>query len=195
MLESFEEGKVYEVLLVTRSNATPVGVVRKGKRLFFKLFGGKSSNDIREHPYAAVQITNDVELLVRLALNLSVSIEFEEHGAYRWISGLPGLYGSVEFEEGSIKDELGESYLMRCSLLPEGSIEGKLPLRPLSRADCLLIEMAVDLTRLLVAVERNKSEVVKRLRERIENSYTLYKRLGGNSPTAEEIIKLAGTGG
>lgn len=38
MLELMREGQVYELLLVSKSNVTPVGVVRRGATLHFKLF-------------------------------------------------------------------------------------------------------------------------------------------------------------
>ena len=189
MLELFIEGQVYEVLLVTKSNVTPVGVVRRGERLFFKLFGGRSAEDIKDYPFAAVQVTNDAELLARLGLNLGVRLEFEERGKYRWIRGLPGVYGRVSFRESIHEDELGKSPVLECSLTPEGTVSGKLPPKPLSRTDFLLIEMAIDLTRLAVAVERGKFSVAQRLKGRIEEHYKLYTRLGGRSETAEAILQ------
>ncbi|ASJ04883.1 DUF447 domain-containing protein [Thermococcus barossii] len=192
MLELFREGQVYEVLLVTKSNVTPVGVVRRGNLLFFKLFGGKSAEELKGHPYASIQITNDAELLVRLGLNLPVSLEFEESGGFRWIRGLPGFYGRVDAREELYEDELGETTILACSLAPEGEIRGNLPNRPLSRVDCVLIEMAVDLTRLPVAIEKGKDEVARRLGKRIEENYTLYRRFGGSSEIAERIVEWAG---
>ncbi|WP_338064598.1 DUF447 domain-containing protein [Thermococcus indicus] len=90
-LEFLNEGQVYEVLLVTRSNAAPVGVVKRGNRLFFKLFGGKSAGELREHPYASLQVTNDVELIVKLALNLQMELEFEDRGRTGGYGDSPGF--------------------------------------------------------------------------------------------------------
>lgn len=191
-LKFFNEGQVYEVLLVTRSNVTPVGVVRKGRRFSFKLFGGKSARELREHPYAAIQITNDVELMSRLALNFEVTLEFEEREKHRWIKGLPGLYGEVEIREEEHEDELGKTQILRCSLEPEGFIKGSLPPRPLSRADFHLIEMAVHLTRLLEAVKNRKPEIAKNLYNLVMLNYSMYKRFGGSSEIAEIMAELAG---
>jgi len=183
MLDVFEEGKVYEVLLVTRSNVTPVGVVRKGERLRFKLFPGKSFREVLEAGKASIQLTNDPELLVRTALNLPVELEFVEINGHRWIKGLPGLYGRVEWKTERWKDELGETEVLLCELIPEGKIEGTLPLRPFSRADCLLVEMAVLFTRYLVKPE-------EKLRTRILEMHSLYKHLGGRSPTADYMVSF-----
>ncbi|ASJ13757.1 DUF447 domain-containing protein [Thermococcus radiotolerans] len=191
MLELFREGQVYEVLLVTRSNVTPVGVVRRGNRLFFRLFGGKSAEELKEHPYASIQITNDAELLVKLGLNLPVSLEFEGADGFRWIKGLPGFYGRVDAREEPYEDELGETRILVCSMAPEGEISGNLPNRPLSRADCMLIEMAVDLTRLIVAADAGRRELSLKLGDRIEENYGLYLRFGGSSEIAERIVAWA----
>ncbi|ANF21856.1 DUF447 domain-containing protein [Thermococcus piezophilus] len=191
MLEHFNEGQVYEVLLVTHSNATPVGAVRKGEALNFKLFGGRSAEELKAHPYASIQITNDVELLVKLALNIPVNVEFAEGTSHRWIKGLPGIYGEVKLMEETYEDELGNATVLRCSLKPEGVIEGSLPPRPISRADYLLLEMAVDLTRLFVTTREVKVELARNLYERIWINYQMYKRFGGNSEIAEKIMGWA----
>ncbi|NJE01312.1 DUF447 domain-containing protein [Thermococcus sp. JdF3] len=194
-LEFLNEGQVYEVLLVTRSNVTPVGVVRGGNRLFFKLFGGKSAGELRDHPYASLQATNDVELIVKLALNVPVKLEFEGNGRYRWIRALPGVYGRVTWREEPHEDELGKATVMKCTLEPEGTIDGNLPPRPLSRADWHLLEMAVDFTRLGVALRNGKTGVARKLRERIVTNYSLYRRFGGSSELAEGILASLDEGG
>ncbi|AFL95881.1 hypothetical protein CL1_1684 [Thermococcus cleftensis] len=195
LLEFLREGQVYEVLLVTRSNVTPVGVVRKGERLFFKLFGGKSAGELKEHPYASLQVTNDVELIVKLALNVPVKLEFEGNGRYRWIKTLPGVYGRVKWREEPHEDELGKATVMKCSLEPAGVIAGVLPPMPLSRADFHLLEMAVDFTRLEVARRNGKIDVAKKLRERIVENYSSYRRFGGSSELAEAMMAALDEGG
>ena len=183
MLDVFEEGKVYEVLLVTRSNVTPVGVVREGERLRFKLFPGKSFREVLETGKASIQLTNDPELLVRTALNLPVELEFVEANGHRWIKGLPGLYGRVEWKTERWKDELGETEVLLCEFIPEGEIEGTLPVKPFSRADCLLVEMAVLFTRYLVRPDAESGR-------RILEMYELYTRLGGKSETSEYMVSI-----
>ncbi len=192
MLELFREGQVYEVLLVTRSNVTPVGVVRRGERLFFKLFGGRSAGEIKSLPKASIQITNDVELLVKLALNFDVKLQFEGRGGYRWVKNLPGVYGTVEFREEHHEDKLGSTTVLKCVLIPEGEIEGKLSPRPVSRADNYLLEMAVNLTRLLVAVRNGRREAAERLYREVIRDHEMYKKFGGGSEIAREMLKLAG---
>jgi len=182
MLHLFEEGKVYEVLLVTRSNVTPVGVVREGERLKFKLFPGKSFREVLETSKASIQLTNDPELLVRTALNLPVELEFVEK-THRWIKGLPGLYGSVKGRVEHWKDELGETEVLLCEFVPEGRIDGTLPIRPFSRTDCLLVEMAVLFTRYLVRPDEKTGA-------KILEMHSLYRRLGGRSETAQHIASF-----
>ena len=185
MLEAFDEGKIYEVLLVTKSNVTPVGVVKRGERLTFKLFPGRSFEEIQLTGSASIQLTNDPELLVRTALNLPVELEFEETEGHRWIKGLPGVYGRVEWSLETWRDGLGETEVLLCELIPEGEIEGLLPPRPFSRADCVLLEMAVLFTRYLVRPnERTKSKVLE--------LYELYRHLGGTSITAEYMASYLG---
>ena len=190
-LKLFNEGQVYEVLLVTESNVTPVGVVRRGSSLFFKLFGGKSAVELKRHPLASIQITNDVELLVKLALNFEVVLDFEGKDGHRWIKGLPGVYGRVGFREEGHEDELGSTTVLKCSLVPEGEIKGNLPPRPISRADNYLLEMAVNLTRLLVAVRNGKGEEAERLYGEVAFDYEMYRKFGGGSKIAERMLKIA----
>ena len=183
MLDVFEEGKVYEVLLVTKSNVTPVGVVRDGEKLRFKLFPGKSFREVLETGKASIQLTNDPELLVKTALNLPVGLEFEGQNDHRWIRGLPGVYGDVRSRVERWRDDLGESEVLICELTPEGRIEGNLPLRPFSRADCVLVEMAVLFTRYLVNPREDT-------REKILEMYSLYRHLGGTSSVSNYMISF-----
>lgn len=191
-LDFLSEGQVYEMLLVTRSNIAPVGVVRKGEKLFFKLFGGRSAEELEKHPYASLQSANDAGFIVRLALNLPLQkkLEIQEKGNFRWIQGLPGVYGKVEREWTIHKDELGEARVLKCSLTVLGEIEGFLPPRPFSRADCTLIEMAVDFTRLRVALLQNP-QVAERLCRRIRENYSLYTHLGGRDEIGRKIAEEA----
>jgi hypothetical protein len=182
MLELMREGQVYELLLVSKSNVTPVGVVRVGDRLRFKLFPGRSFRDLLEDSRVAVQITHDVELLVRTALNLDVEMSFESSRGYRWIPGLPGWLGEVQCKRGVWEDGLGTTEVLRCEFYPEKELVGDLRPVPFSRADCILVEMAVLFTRYLV---RSSPESKKKILE----LYWLYRHLGGGSPSADYIIE------
>ncbi len=177
-----EENLVYEMLLVTRTNVTPVGVVRKGDSLNFKLFPGKSFGELQRDRHVAIQATNDPELLVRTALNLPVELKFEEKEPYRWIKGLPGWLGKATCAEETWRDDIGETRVLKCSLKPEGEIPGRLPQRPFTRADCLLVEMAVLFTRYLICPKDS-------LRNGILRLYTTYRHLGGSSESADYIVQ------
>lgn len=189
----FEEGKVYELLLVTRSNVTPVGVVKKGETFQFKLFGGKSATEIKEHPFAVLHITGDVELLVKAALNLPLDIEFEEAEKVpiNRVKGLSAIEGRVEWSEEEWEDELGRTKVLKCSLIPVHLRIVPSPPKPLSRADYALLEMGVYLTRLFVATRKNDVERAREIYGKIWGRYQDYRRFGGRSEVAEKIIGLS----
>ncbi|MBP1910778.1 DUF447 domain-containing protein [Thermococcus stetteri] len=182
MLESMREGQVYELILVSKSNVTPIGVVRMRETLHFKLFPGRSFRDLLEHNRVALQMTWDAELLVKTALNLDVKLSFESDGQYRWISGLPGWLGEARCRRDVWADKLGTTEVLKCEFLPEKEIAGDVRPTPFSRADCILVEMAVLFTRHLV---RPTSE----LRDKILDLYSLYRHLGGSSEAAEYIVE------
>ncbi|WP_297490753.1 DUF447 domain-containing protein [Thermococcus sp.] len=188
LLSFFREGQVYEVLLTTRSNVTPVGTVREGHVLKFRLFEGESYHDLLRDRHASIQVSNSAALIVSLALNDFSGIEVENAGPYRWIKSLPGLYGTAACTEGSWKDAIGESKVLNCTFFPEGEIEGRLPPIPFSRADCLLVEMAVDFTRVRLARGRERERLLKRFTE----NFRLYTRLGGNEMVARRMASELG---
>jgi hypothetical protein len=189
-IDFLNESQIYEMILVTRTNAAPVGVVKRRKVLSFKLFGGKSAEELVKWPHAALQATNDAGLLVRLALNFPPKDElsFEEVSQYRWVKGLPGVYGDVECNREAYSDSLGKTEVLSCSLVPKGDIPGFLSPRPFSRADCALVEMAVDFTRLRVAAKSSPDEA-KRLFSRIKENYRLFSRLGGRDEMGRKIME------
>lgn len=195
MIELFTEGQVYEALLVTRSNVTPVGVVRIGEIFRFKLFGGKSASELRTCPYAVLHVTNDVELLVKTALNMEADLELEpaETVPIKRIRGLPAIEGRIEWVEREWEDELGRTTVLECAFTPLHVEAKALPPRPLSRADYALLEMAVELTRLLAALKTNNVELIERYRRGVEDNYRRYRRFGGGSPIAEEMRSMLHT--
>ncbi len=192
MLEYFEDGKIYETILVTSNNATPVGVIKNGQTLFFKLFKGRSFVDITEFPFASIQITNDVELLIKLALNIPVELRFYKFKKWRLIENLPGIYGRVEFNEKRWSDEFGESIILECLLMPEGEVKGQLPLKPLSRADYALLEMAVYFTKIPPLIKMSNVEMIKNTYLKIRERYELYRHLGGKSELADFMMNKTG---
>ncbi|AEH24738.1 DUF447 domain-containing protein [Pyrococcus yayanosii] len=187
-----EEGKVYELLLVTKTNVTPVGVVRRGNILHFKLFEGRSFEDLKAWPYAVLHVVDDVELLVKAAFNFSLSLEFvpAEKVPLQRIEGFSWIEGSVKCLEGLIEDSLGSSQVLRCTFAPVHVGIIARPPRPLSRADCYLLELAVLASRILVARKRgiDSSKMLDKARE----LFGEYERLGGRSETAREIMRLLG---
>jgi len=192
-MEMFEEGKVCELLLVTKSNVTPVGIVKKGNKFHFKLFEGKSAKDIREHPYGVLHITWDVDILVRTALNLPCELEWEDSKTIplKKIKNLPNIEGKIEFQEDLIKDSLGEARILRCSLTPSRIEVFPVSNPPLSRADFYLLEMAINLTRLYVATRKLNVKEAQNIYSKIWVEYRTYKRLGGKNKLAEKIMGFA----
>ncbi|CAB49734.1 DUF447 domain-containing protein [Pyrococcus abyssi] len=185
-----EEGKVYECLLITRSNVTPIGIVRIGDSLKFKIFEGKSFLDLEESSYAIVQVVDDVELLASLAFNFFPELELEDavRVPLKKVKGYPWVEGVTNCKEILVKDELGESRAKACSLKPVYVGIVKRILKPISRADNYLLELAVLGTRILVA--RNRGINVRELEEEAEKVYMMYKKLGGNSKIGEKIYEL-----
>jgi len=180
VFENLPEGQVYEVLLTTGSNTTPVGVTRRGESLKFKLFPGRSFSDILANNKVSIQITRDAELLVKTALNIPFELEVVEKDGWRWVKGLPGERGTVEYRIERWRDEVGDTRVLMAEFSPAHEIEGELPPIPFSRADCILIELAVLFTRYRISCDENT------LKKILELS-ALYRRLGGSSEAFEYI--------
>ncbi|AEC52821.1 hypothetical protein PNA2_1908 [Pyrococcus sp. NA2] len=185
-----EEGKVYECLLVTRLNITPIGVIREGRYLKFKIFEGKSFEDLEIDNSAIIQVVDDPELLVAIAFNIFPKLELEKAKvlSIKKIKGYPWIEGKVECKEIKVVDELGESRAKLCRFIPLyiGTVK-KIP-RPISRADNILLELGVLGTRILVARKRglNVNNLVRKAKE----LYETYLKLGGKSEIGEEIFKI-----
>lgn len=126
-------------------------------------------------------MTWDAELLVKTALNLDVELSFESHDQYRWIQGLPGWLGEARCRRDVWTDGLGTTEVLKCEFFPEKRLVGNARPIPFSRADCVLVEMAVLFTRYLV-------KPTLELKNRILDLYALYRHLGGNSEAAEYIV-------
>ncbi len=182
MLESLREGQVYELLLISRSNVTPVGVVRRGSYLHFKLFHGRSFSDLLNDPRVSIQMTNSAELLVGTALNLDVELAFESNGSQRWIRGLPGWAGIAECRKRKWEDGLGATTVLECRFTPLREIPGQLEPVPFSRADCILVEMAVLFTRYRVKPSAESKRKILEL-------WDLYRHLGGSSQIAKYMVE------
>lgn len=115
-----EEGKVYECILITKSNLTPIGIVRVGDFLKFKIFEGRSFEDLSISNFAIVQIVDDIELLVSLAFNIFPNLEFEPalKVPLKKIKGYPWVEGRVNCHKEVIEDEVGKSLAKNCTLTP-----------------------------------------------------------------------------
>ncbi len=190
-LKPFKEGKIYEVILCSGKNVTPVGIVRNGNTINFKLFPGKSMEELKTGGCAVLQITRDAELLVRLALNIPIKEKTEELKGTTVIRGLPWISGRVRSRGENLEDNLGSTPVLKCEFTPLECSEDVSDSTPISRADLYLLEMGVDVTRLMEAEKRGKKELLIKLRKRIIENYRTYRRLGGNSSVAELIVRIA----
>ncbi len=193
-LDIFRQGKVYEVVLSTGTNLTPVGIVREGGILKFRLFPGRSMEELEAmggRGRVVIQIIGDTETLVKLALNMTVGRGIDEVEGIRVIKGVPGLIGNVECTTDIVRDELGTSKVLACVFSPIECLGNVMVARPISRADLYLLEMGIWVTRLLAALRLGASEeAVENLRLVICTDYRIYKRLGGDSEVAEYIVRL-----
>ncbi|NPA47586.1 MAG: DUF447 family protein [Thermococci archaeon] len=189
-LEPFDEGKVFEVVLSSGTNMTPVGVIRRGDTLKFRLFPGRSMYEIETGGRAVIQIVRDVELLVRLALNLPVNVDRDRVEGIEVIAGEPWVLGRVEGHPGVVDDEIGRSRVLDCTFYPLMCSRDFRVSRPVSRADLYLLEMGVDVTRFMEAVRRNNTKEAERLKNRILKAYDRYRRFGGMSEVALHIVHL-----
>ncbi|AMM54825.1 DUF447 domain-containing protein [Pyrococcus kukulkanii] len=186
------EDKVYETLLITSSNLTPVGVRRKNNCLFFRIFEGKSYRDLLRNTEAIIQIIPDAEFLVSIAFNIFPRIEFSpsKEVRIRRIKGYPWIEGYVECKKIVVVDSLGKSKALDCVFEPVYVGTVKAIPTPISRADNALLELGVLASRLLVGYSKGSSETEK-LKLKVRELYRLYKKLGGRSDIAEEIYMLA----
>ncbi|AFK22830.1 hypothetical protein Py04_1256 [Pyrococcus sp. ST04] len=170
---------------------TPVGITRIGKFLYFKIFQGKSFDDLKKDNSVVIQIIDDPEILVALAFNFPISLKLEkcEKLELNRVAGYPWVEGHADCKVISVKDSLGESLARKCKVSPiYVGITQKTP-RPISRADNYLIELGVIGSRALYALKKNLP-IGTRLFKEVEKLYWEYRRLGGKSKIAEEIYNL-----
>ncbi|ASJ16884.1 hypothetical protein A3L04_07255 [Thermococcus chitonophagus] len=185
------EGKTYEVLLITSSNLTPIGVVRESNILEFTIFEGKSYHDLLRNSEAVIQVVDDVELLVSLAFNVFPRLKFGKckEVSLRKIEGYSWIEGYAQCKRTIISDFLGSSRALKCRLQPVAVGVTKTVPRAISRADNALLELGVFASRLLVA--RRRGIKADDLEEKVNYLYKMYKKLGGKSKIAEVIYNLS----
>ncbi len=161
---------ISEVIFTTisaggKSNAAPIGLHRKDRRLFARIYNSRTLENIMGKPKAAANIVDDPVLFVQSSLS-DVGVE-----KFEFIDGFPVL-----------KDALGW-ILLDCKCEKKGKItfvklspmRGKINLRkirPVNRGFNAVIEASIHATRYVITGE-------KTYLDRIENYDTIVKKCGG----------------
>ena len=161
---------ISEIILTTLSpdgapNAAPMGLHRKGKRLFARIYNSKTLDNILNLPRAAANIVDDPVLFVQSALS---DVEPEK---FEFVEGFPVLKdapGWIVFDCACKKGD-------NISVVELSPIKGKIverKLHPVSRGFNAVIEAAIHATRYVSLKERKYLDC-------IEYYNTIVKKCGG----------------
>jgi uncharacterized protein len=177
---------ISEIILTTISpdgtpNAAPMGLHRKGERLFASIYNSKTLDNILSKPIAAANIVDDPVLFVQSALS---NIEPER---FVFANGFPLLkdaLGWIIFDCACKKG--GNISVVELSPVKGKIIERKL--QPINRGFNAVIEAAIHVTRYVVLKERKHldcieyyNSIVKKCGgEREKNAMMLLYELIGN---------------
>ncbi|MEM0358448.1 MAG: DUF447 family protein [Candidatus Hadarchaeales archaeon] len=191
-----------EVILSTLNpdsspHAATVGVRLKGEEVEMLLFHPSTSlSNLKREGEGVLNVTDDVNLLVRLALRELLSppkLEFlpSPPGKVPRLKGMRG-YANLRvkrIEEEEVEDELGPSRTSRVTCLVERVEVLSQYVKPFLRSEFLLLEAAVIASRILVAKERGLK--VRRMMEELRRMVEECLRLSPSSQeakTAEELL-------
>ncbi len=177
---------ISEIILTTISpdrvpNAAPMGLHRKGGRLFARIYNSKTLDNILSKPIAAANIVDDPVLFVQSALS---DIEPER---FEFVDGFPLLkdaLGWIAFDCTCKKG--GNISVVELSPVKGKIIERKL--QPINRGFNAVIEAAIQATRYVLlkelkyldCIEYYNSIVKKCSGEREKNAMRLLYELIGN---------------
>lgn len=190
-----------EVILSTLNpdsspHAATVGAWTEGELVEMRLFHPSTSlSNLRREGEGVLNVTDDADLLVRLALKNLLpppKLEFLPSSTVK-APRLRGARGYAELrvrgvEEEVVEDELGTSLASRITCEVR-RVEVVSPhVRPFFRSELSLLEAAVLASRILVARERGLKvrRMMEELRKRVEECLRLSAREGG---TAEELLR------
>jgi hypothetical protein len=177
---------ISEIILTTISpdgvpNAAPMGLHRKGGRLFARIYNSKTLDNISSKPIAAANIVDDPVLFVQSALS---DIEPER---FEFVDGFPLLRDALGWIAFNCICKKSENISV-AELLP---VKGKIierKLRPINRGFNAVIEAAIHATRYVVlkelkyldCIEYYNSIVKKCGRARDKEAMQLLNELIGN---------------
>ncbi len=170
---------ISEVIFTTISpdgvpNAAPMGLHRKGKRLFARIYNSKTLDNILSNPKLAANIVDDPVLFVQSALS---DIEPER---FEFIDGFPILKEALGWILFDCNCKKGKN----ISVVELSPINGKIitrKLQPVNRGFNAVIEALIHATRYVVFKEQ-------KYLERIEYYNTIVKKCGGAQE--KEAMKL-----
>ncbi len=150
---------ISEVILTTISpdgvpNAAPIGLHRKGGRLFARIYNSKTLDNIMKKPVAAANIVDDPVLFVQSALS---DIEPER---FEFTDGFPVLKDAMGWILFDCKYKKGKDVSV-VELFP---IKGKIITRkllPVNRGFNAVIESLIHATRYVVLKEQKYLKCIK----------------------------------
>jgi hypothetical protein len=161
---------ISEIILTTISpdgvpNAAPMGLHRKGGRLFARIYNSKTLDNILSKPIAAANIVDDPVLFVQSALS---DIEPER---FEFVDGFPLLKDALGWIVFNCTCKKGE----KISVVELSVVKGKIierKLQPISRGFNAVIEAAIHATRYAILKERKYLDC-------IEYYNSIVKKCGG----------------
>ncbi len=170
---------ISEVIFTTTSpdgvpNAAPMGLHRKGKRLFASIYSSKTLDNILSNPKLATNITDDPVLFVQSALS---DIEPER---FEFVEGFPVLKDALGWIIFDCRYKKGEN----ISVVELSPINGRIiqqKIQPINRGFNAVIEALIHATRYVILKEQ-------KYLERIEYYNTIVKKCGG--AREKEAMKL-----
>ncbi len=135
-------------------NAAPMGLHRKGRRLFASIYSSKTLDNILRMPKLAANIVDDPVLFVQSALS---DIEPEK---FEFVDGFPVLKEARGWILFGCRCKKGE----KTSVVELSSIKGKinqLKIQPVNRGFNAVIEASIHATRYVALGEQKYLDCIK----------------------------------
>lgn len=150
---------ISEVIFTTLSpdgipNAAPMGLHRKGNRLFARIYNSKTLDNIISKPIAAANIVDDPVLFVKSALS---DVEPER---FECVDGFPVLKDATGWILFDCKCKKGKG----ISVVELSPVKGKInqiKLQPINRGFNAVIEASIHATRYVILKEQKHLKCIK----------------------------------
>lgn len=146
-------------------NAAPMGLHRKGEKLFARIYNSKTLDNILGKPELAANIVDDPVLFVQSSLS---DLEAER---FEFVGGFPVLKDALGWILFECRCRKGE----KISVVELSPIKGKIitrKIKPLNRGFNAVIEASIHATRYVSLKEQ-------KYLDRIEYYNTIVKKCGG----------------